>query len=156
MNPDSEDMARLTDMRATYIKDVEKAERDLVRVQTRLEAARMKVSVADELIAALQNLPATPSAAGAAFTGFGKYTGKSITEAMLDVIKTHAGIGGMSVNEIREILTNEGLSKVRNLSVTIHVVGKRLAEKNLIQILQTEKGKRFAKPLITEPAAITA
>lgn len=145
MTPDSEQIARMNEVRAAYIKDVEKAERDLARVQARLEAARMKVGVADEIIAKLQNLPATPSAAGAAFVGFGKYTGKSVSEAMLDVINTNAGISGMAVNEIREILINEGLGNTKNLGVTIHVTAKRLAEKNLIRVEQTEAGKRFLR-----------
>ncbi len=156
MTPDSEDMARLNDIRAAYAKEVEKAERDLVRVRARLEAAKMKVCVADEMIAKLQNLPATPSASGAAFAGFGKYTGKSITEAVLDVITTHAGIDGMSLQEVREILINEGLTKTRNLGVAIHVVGKRLAERNLIRVLQTDEGKRFARPLVREVPSVAA
>jgi hypothetical protein len=156
MSPNSDDMARLNDIRAAYAKEVEKAERDLLRIRARLEAARMKVSVADEMIAKLQNLPATPSAAGAAFAGFGKYTGKSITAAVLDVIMSHAGIDGMSVQEAREILINEGLRNVKNLGVAIHVVGKRLAEKNLIRVLQTEEGKRFARPLVSESSPVAA
>jgi hypothetical protein len=148
--PDSEQIARMNEVRAAYIKDVEKAERDLARVQARLEAARMKVSVADEIIAKLQNLPPTPSAVGAAFAGFGKYTGKSVSEAMLDVINTNAGVSGMAVSEIREILINEGLSNTKNLGVTIHVTAKRLAEKNLIRVEQTGAGKRFFRLLKSE------
>jgi len=156
MSPNSDDMARLNDIRAAYAKEVEKAERDLQRVRARLEAARMKVCVADEMIAKLQNLPTTPAASGAAFTGFGKYAGKSIREAVLDVITTHAGIDGMSAQEVREILINEGLSNVKNLGIAIHVVGKRLAEKNLIRVLQTDEGKRFARPLVREASPVAA
>src|SRR5882724_11308789 len=101
MKMNAEDIAQLEDIRAGYVKDVEKAERDIIRARARLDAAKVKVSVADEMIAKLRNLPTPP--AGVAFAGFGKYAGKSIREAMLDVILTHAGIDGMSVQEIREI-----------------------------------------------------
>lgn len=147
MDSDSQEMSRLREIREDFAQMVAKAERDLTRVKARLEAARTKLNVADEMIASLGK----PKPSGvAAFLGLGKYAQRSISDAVLDVINTHSDLDGMSVNEVRDVLINEGIKKKPNLLVAIHVVASRLEKKNLITVEQTESGKRFFKVTKTE------
>ena len=144
-------MVRLQSVRDGFAADVAKAERDLARSQTKLETARMKLSVADEMIAKVRKNGA--KAAGATFAGMGKYSGTPLRDAIVDVINNHAGVDGISAKEISEILTNEGVDKGENLSISIHVTGDRLADEGKIRIQKTEAGKRFFKLVKNEPVA---
>lgn len=146
-------MPRLRGIRAGFAADVKKAERDLFRAQTRLEAARTKLKVADEMIATLEKNDPLP---GSAFPGIGKYSHMALSDAILDVINNHAGIDGMSVNEIQEILVNEGVAPKPHLSATIHVTAGRLDRKGLITAASGEDGKRFFSKTQPEEAAAPA
>ena len=147
-------MTRLRIVRDTYSKDVERLGREVIRAQSKLEAAKLKLSVADEMISKVQQSGNTTGVA--TFEGLGKYAHSSLSDALLDVINTHAGINGMAVGEVREILLNEGLPNPRNLGVTIHLAADRLAKKGLIRIHQNGDGKRFSKPIsLDEPPILT-
>ena len=143
MPDESPEMSRLRSARDAYAQDVTKAERDVVRAQNRLESARLKLAVADDMISKAQKDVGLNGAA--AFEGMGKYGQMPVGEAILDIVNHHAGLDGMSVNEVLEILVNEGVPRKKHLSVAIHVTTGRLAKKNLIRVEKNESGKRFFK-----------
>lgn len=147
-------MARLREIRDGYANDVSKAERDLTRIQARLEAARTKLAVADEMIATL--LKKNPSATNgvAAFQGMGKYASMPMSDAILDVINTHAGVEGLSANDIMELLVNDGVERKPNLKIAVHVTAGRLAERGAVTLDQTTNGKRFFKKIKLEEEAV--
>jgi hypothetical protein len=146
MPDDSPEMSRLRSARDVYAQDVTKAERDAVRAQNRLESARLKLAVADDMISKVQK---DAGVNVAAFNGMGKYGQMPVGDAILDIVNHHAGLEGMSVNEVLEILVNEGVPRKQHLSVAIHVTTGRLAKKNLIRVEKNENGKRFFK--LTQP-----
>lgn len=153
LESESEEMARLRQIRDDYAKSAEKAQRDVDRAQARLESARTKLSIADEMLDSIRK----PKPVGATFIGMGKYADSTIIDAVLDVINANAGINGMSVNDIREILINEGVEPKQHLNVTIHVVAQRLSEKRkAIRIEQTDDGKRFFKLMKPEEPQVAA
>ena len=104
-----------------------------------LRPAKLKLSVADEIIAKIEK--SETGSNGATFAGLGKYSNSAISDAMLDVINTHAGVEGMAVKELREILMNEGLSNTQNLGITLHITGDRLTEKRTLLIFRRPKAE---------------
>jgi hypothetical protein len=152
MPDDSPEMLRLREARDAYADDVKKAERDLQRAQNRLESARLKLAVADDMVSKVQK---DAEVNVAAFKGMGKYANSSPMPAILDIINTHAGIDGMTANDIKEILINEGFTKIKHIGVTTHVVADRLQKKGLIEVRTTKDGKRFFKTTQPEKSPVT-
>ena len=140
MNTESEEMSRLRIVRDGYASEVAKAERDLTRAKTKLESAQTKLKIADEMIASVQTLGGKDTGT-VPFVGMGKYSNMAISDAILDVVNTRAGIDGMSVNQIRDVLIADGVQPRKNLLISIHVTADRLERKKLIHIEKTDDGK---------------
>lgn len=142
-------MQRLRAVRDGFASDVTKAERDLNRAQAKLEAARVKLKVADEMIARVKSPAEKQDTGTIPFVGMGKYAKSKLTDAVLDVINSRAEPDGMSVNQIRDVLIAEGVEPKPNLLITIHVLADRLKDRGLIRIETTDEGKCILK--VTKP-----
>ena len=142
----TDQLARAQAVRDDYAVEVQNAESEFWKAKTRVETARLKLEVADNM---LKVISGAPSPAGTpVISVLGRYHGRGLQDSVLDVING-SGREGISIKGIATILQNEGFSypNAKNFTAAIHTACARLESKNLVVGGKTDDGLRiYLKP----------
>src|SRR5260221_10742852 len=129
----------LKEVRAKYSEALTRIRAEINLLEQRASEVRVRIDTLDEVIkdVSTSNGSETP-----AFTGVGKYSKKSLSESIVDVVNTWGDSPGLLTPEIITKLKTEGFkSKAKKLYASVYSVSCHLANEEKIA-LGTKDGKR--------------